>query len=148
MTPVTKTRLADLIAACFIFLFTYTVINKLLDLRSFQSVLAQSPFIGRHALFFSFLLPVTELLAVGLLFLPVTRRTGLLLSLLLMTGFTVYISFMLLTQSTLPCSCGGVLKKMTWPQHLWFNMLFTLLAAAGLFLYRSGRRMTMKYPTG
>jgi putative oxidoreductase len=46
--------------------------------------------------------------------------------------FTFYILYMLLFEKHLPCSCGGVLKEMTWKQHLVFNLFFTAIAFTGL----------------
>jgi hypothetical protein len=40
----------------------------------------------------------------------------------------------------LPCSCGGVIKKLTWPQHLAFNIFFLLIAMTGIILQRKHTR--------
>jgi hypothetical protein len=59
---------------------------------------------------------------------------GLLASFGLMTVFTIYIAYMLLTSSHLPCSCGGVISKLSWKEHLWLNVLLSVLAAFSLCL--------------
>src|SRR5690606_26685834 len=50
-----------------------------------------------------------------------SRTLGLYLFLGFMTAFTVYIFLILNYSPFVPCSCGGVLEKMGWWEHLWFN---------------------------
>jgi putative oxidoreductase len=37
----------------------------------------------------------------------------------------------------IPCSCGGVIRKLTWPQHLVLNLFYVALSVLGLILQRS-----------
>jgi hypothetical protein len=53
-----------------------------------------------------------------------------------MTLFTIYIFILTHYSEYVPCSCGGVLQKMSWNQHQIFNMVFTGLALLGIFSYR------------
>jgi putative oxidoreductase len=78
------------------------------------------------------LLPATELIVVLLLFLERTRKFGLYASLLLLVVFTLYLLYMLLFVADTPCSCGGIFRKMSWQQHLPFNLFFTGLTMLGL----------------
>jgi len=34
----------------------------------------------------------------------------------------------------MPCGCGGVIEKMSWIQHLWFNLIFLALSIFALRL--------------
>ncbi|MEJ7778751.1 MAG: MauE/DoxX family redox-associated membrane protein [Daejeonella sp.] len=34
----------------------------------------------------------------------------------------------------IPCSCGGIISKLTWGQHLVFNLFFLALALAGFII--------------
>lgn len=128
--------LTEIFSAFFILLFVYTGISKLNEQNNFRAVLSRSPLIGSKANLFSWFLPVTELLTALLLFIPFTREWGLMISLVLMFIFTGYKSFMIISTLHLPCSCGGVLKQMIWRQHLKFNVLFTTLAAFGIWVYK------------
>jgi uncharacterized membrane protein YphA (DoxX/SURF4 family) len=56
-----------------------------------------------------------------LLLVPFCRRLGLYLSLILMSAFTTYIFIILNYSDFVPCSCGGILKKLGWTEHLIFN---------------------------
>jgi hypothetical protein len=115
-----------------VLLFTYAAISKIMDFEKFQIQIKDSPLLGS----FSEILPVSiiviELLLVGLLCYRRTRNSGLLGSFILMLFFTGYIARMLLTSENLPCSCGGILEKMTWTQHLYFNIGCAVLAILAL----------------
>ena len=52
-----------------------------------------------------------------------------------MLAFTTYVTVFLLSDRKLPCSCSGVFGFMNWEWHLVFNIIFTMLAEAGLFLH-------------
>jgi hypothetical protein len=139
-----KALAIPVIAAIFIFLFTYTALSKFLDFTNFKKVLHQSPLIGNVSDLIAWALPLTELAAAALLFFPRTRLSGLYTSLALMIMFTIYIGYMIAFTPHLPCSCGGVLKQLTWKQHLWFNMLFTMLAAIAIWLTKQKPRYEAK----
>jgi putative oxidoreductase len=127
----------EIISALLILLFTYTAISKLIGFEDFKYFLKQSPLIGESRVnFVSIALPAFELFISLLLFIPKQRMRGLWLSFITMTFFTIYIAYMLLYVPNLPCSCGGVLQNMTWTQHLYFNIFFTGLPAAAIWLMR------------
>ncbi len=130
----TEQLLLELIASLFILLFLYTGLSKLNEHTEFQVVLSKSPLLATSSLVLSWLLPVIEIATSALLFFPVTRKCGLVISMMLMALFTLYISYMLLFTPNLPCSCGGVLKQLNWSQHLLFNAFFLLLSILALWL--------------
>ena len=121
-------RITELIAALFILLFTYTAITKAMEFTAFTAVLSRSPLLSSQPVLFTWLIPATELFIASLLFIPATRLPGFYAALGLMVLFTIYLCYMLLFTPHLPCSCGGVLKQMSWHQHVIFNMVFILLA--------------------
>ncbi len=137
--PIYSFWLIEIIAALLIFLFVYAGISKLQEQAGFRAVISHSPLIGSIAIVLSWLLPSIELLTAILIFLPSTRFWGFLASIILMIIFTGYIEYMILFAKHLPCSCGGVLKQLSWNQHLKFNMFFLALSIAGLWLYRKNR---------
>lgn len=115
-----------------IFLFTYTGISKLVDHESFLSSILQSPIIRKYATVISWSVPALELILVVLLLSEQYRKAGLLLSLLTLILFTLYIVYMILFIPDLPCSCGGVLKELSWHNHILFNSVFILLIITAL----------------
>lgn len=134
-----RNTVVEIVAALFILLFVYTAMSKFFEFPRFEYTLSQSPLIGDKAPLVAWALPITELLIAILLLVPRTRRLGLWASFFIMLAFTGYLVYMLYFTPDRPCSCGGVLKQMTWKQHLVFNIGFTLLALLGLWLQRKPR---------
>lgn len=125
-----------IISFLLVLLFSYAAISKMLEFHKFAVQLRSSPLLQPISGILTWLIPSSELYAVILLLIPSWRRSGLLLAAIIMTAFTLYISVMLLFFDTLPCSCGGVFERMSWGQHLIFNIAFTLLAFTGLLLQK------------
>lgn len=136
-----KTLVTEIISSLLILLFIYTALSKLLDYASFKSVLSRSPLIAGQAAVVALALPITEIMVSLLLFVPRTRLWGFYGASVLMTVFTLYLAYMILFTPKLPCSCGGVLKQMTWNQHLVFNIFFLLLALTGTIFERQRSRL-------
>lgn len=131
-----KNTWINIIAYAFIILFLYTAFSKLMVYdRSLQD-LRRSPFIEDFALPLSILLPVLEIVIAAMLFIPKYRYWGMIGSAGLMLLFTIYVSAMVFTLKSLPCSCGGLIRELTWKQHFFFNVFFTLLAFTGVWLSR------------
>ena len=119
----------------YVLLFVYAAVSKLLDYENFQVQLGQSPLLSAYASIISWLVPAIELFIVFLILLPTTRLFGLFGSFILMVMFTVYIYLILTYSSFVPCSCGGVLEKMTWNQHLLFNIAFIIQVVLAILLH-------------
>lgn len=124
----------DLISLIFILLFVYAAISKLLDFDNFKIQLGQSPILSPFAGWVSFFIPLLELIIALLLMFKRSQFVGLLSSFILMFLFSVYIYIMLNYSTFVPCSCGGILEKMTWKQHLLFNIIFVVLAGAAFMI--------------
>ena len=129
-------KLTEIIASIFILLFIYTAISKFSDPTSFRMALHKLPVIGTYAWLVAWAVPVTELIIALLLFIPATRIYGLYSSFFIMIIFAIYTGAMIAFAPTLPCSCGGVLKRLGWREHLIFNIDFVLLAITGILLSR------------
>lgn len=127
-----KIAITIVISYLFILLFTYAAANKLLDFQNFTQQLGQSPLLSSFAGQLAWAVPVAELIIVTLLLIPKYRYAGLIASFILMLIFTVYIYIILNHSVFVPCSCGGILEKMTWKEHLVFNIGFLLLATMAI----------------
>lgn len=136
----TKTQKLFLECICllYILLFVYAAVSKLLDFENFQVQLGQSPLLSAFASWVSWLVPIIELILALLLFFPKWRVIALFASFSLMVMFTAYIFIILNYSSFVPCSCGGILEKLGWTEHLIFNVFFILLAAAGILILAGG----------
>ncbi|HYE53970.1 MAG TPA: MauE/DoxX family redox-associated membrane protein [Chitinophagaceae bacterium] len=130
-----RRTVVEFISSLLVLLFVYTAVSKLLDYQTFKLQLSKSPFITDFASVTAWSLPAGELLVAAALMFGRTRLLGLYASLFLMTMFTAYIYAMLNYSYDLPCSCGGVLAKMSWTQHLWFNGGFVVLSIVGIVLH-------------
>lgn len=123
----------------FIVLFTYAAVSKLMDFDNFRVQLTQSPLLGAYAGVVSYSVVLAELLVAAMLCYCRTQSAGLAASFLLMLLFSGYILWFLMRGSALPCTCGGLLERMSWPQHLAFNLVCVVLAAVGWLTSRKKR---------
>jgi len=123
-----------IICSLFSGLFIYAATSKILDFENFEVQLGQSPLISAYSEFISWTVIMVEILLALLLMVSRLRTLGLVLSLGLMTMFSVYIYLILNFSSFIPCSCGGILEKMSWNSHLIFNIFFIALACLGVFV--------------
>ncbi len=130
--------IADVISGVVLLLLLYTSLSKLADHEVFKAVLTASPLLRPFAGLIAWALPLSEILVVVLLFIPSKRLGGLYIALVLISIFTIYLAYMVLFSPRLPCNCGGSLKFLTWPQHVFFNLFFILLSILGIVLYRKG----------
>lgn len=135
LTSNSKQIILDIICYLYALLFVYASGSKLLDFENFKVQLGQSPLLSSFAEWISVVIPVSELVITFLLLTSKFRLSGLYSALILMTMFSVYIFIVLHYSSFVPCSCGGVLEKMSWNTHLLFNLVFVLLAITGILIY-------------
>lgn len=131
------------IAYFFILLFCYASISKILDFENFQVQIAQSPLLSAYAGLVSYATIILELIIAAFLLVPKLRLIGLYASLGMMSAFTVYIYLILNYSDFVPCSCGGILEKLGWTEHLIFNIICILVATASIIIFEkhSGRKM-------
>ncbi|MBA5792692.1 hypothetical protein H1R17_01480 [Flavobacterium sp. xlx-214] len=141
-----KKRIQTGIISFFILLFVYAAISKLVDFENFQVQVAQSPLLSAFSTPIAYGVVVGELIIALLLCFQITKALGLYLFLGFMTAFTVYIYLILHYSPFVPCSCGGILEKMGWWEHLWFNIITTIVAVA-LILHNHTTKQTILYTT-
>lgn len=134
-----------IIAVCyaFVFLFVYAAISKGLDFQQFSLQLQQSPILTNYSLIISWSIPSIEIIVAFLLVTYQFRLLGLYLSFSLMLVFSTYIILILNSSDHIPCSCGGILEKMSWSQHLIFNLFFVGLALIAI-LFLQKKKLTLK----
>ena len=132
-----KSTVIEIICGLLVLLFSYTGFSKLFNHEVFHSQLIIFPLIKYAEPFLSWLLPVSELSVAMLLLIQKLRLAGLYIALGLLTVFTVYLFIMLLSGVNLPCSCGGVIKYLSWKAHVIFNLFFIALTAVGIFFQKN-----------
>ena len=136
-----KISFLDVILVLFAVLFVYAAVSKLLTYDEFKVQISKSPLIMNQGWWISWAVPGIEIAISAMLFNPRLRLTALYGAFLLMFIFTIYIGFMLAFVPDLPCSCGGILSRMGWTEHLIFNIAFTLLAIVGIVLSNREKRV-------
>lgn len=132
-----KERLIICIRFTCMFLFLYTAHAKIVDHDRFLRGLSKVHLLGGFAIYISWLVPILEILTFILMLIPQTAKWGLYAFISLMTLFTGYIFSALLWEKNLPCHCGGAIEKLSWTQHVWFNLAFIFLAIFALWLTNS-----------
>lgn len=129
-----KMVIIDVIAYAFVALFVYTALSKWLLYDVYLYDLKRSPELGYFATPISIIIPGSELIVSTLLLFGKTKRVGMFGALLLMVAFTLYVAYVIVFTGSRPCTCGGIIRDLTWPQHLVFNIVFTSLAVVALVL--------------
>lgn len=130
-----KERLTVFIAYSYIALFAYAAISKWVVFSQFVKQMNAQPIDDRWTPLLVWGLPVAELAAAAMLFFRRSRFIGMCLSLCLMLAFTAYIWLVISNHyEFVPCACGGIIRKLTWWQHLWFNLYFVLIGILGVIL--------------
>jgi len=133
-TSNTKEWMINGICMVCMFLFVYTAYSKLIDHPRFLNGLMNVHAISAFAVYLSWFVPISEIMVSIWLIIPKTIRLGLYAFTTLMIIFTGYIISMLLWAKNLPCHCGGVIEKLSWLQHVWFNLAFIAIAICALWL--------------
>jgi uncharacterized membrane protein YphA (DoxX/SURF4 family) len=124
----------EIISFLLVALFLYAAFNKLSDYQKFTIQIGQSPLLTGFGGFIAWLVISVEIVIAMLLLIPRCRLFAFFGSFSLMVMFTAYIIAILNFSNYIPCSCGGVLEKLNWNQHLLFNCFFVVLSLAGIIL--------------
>lgn len=125
----------ELISSLLILLFLYASLSKWLAWKTFIGDMNNQPFPNWMTPFLVWTIPTFEvLIAVALIF-EKFRVKAFYASLFLMSAFTIYtVAILFHAFRYIPCSCGGVIRKLTWPQHLFFNLFFVGISILGIIL--------------
>lgn len=134
-----KKLFVEIASAFFIFLFFYTAVNKLIVSSTLEFTLSRYPIIGGYSIFFAWAIPILELITTCLLFIPKLKKTGLYFATLLMFLFTIYVSYMIAFVPELPCTCGGMLTKLSWPGHLIFNIACVAIGVTSIIIHNRSK---------
>jgi putative oxidoreductase len=136
-----RSNILDFIAVLLILMFAYAAFSKLLDFGSYQLQMRLQPLPGWSTPLLVYIIPAIELITVAALLFKKTKLTGFYISAALMIVFTCYVGIAMAGLfGKIPCSCGGVIRHLKWPQHFIFNLLFLLLSFFGIFLDLKERR--------
>jgi uncharacterized membrane protein YphA (DoxX/SURF4 family) len=135
-----RSTILEIIIFLYAILFIYTGISKLMDYSVFKEQLSESPILSPVAPLVAATLPWIEFLIVLMLVMPRWRLKGLYAAFTTMAAFTIYVIVLVSISSKLPCSCGGIMAQLSWPQHIIFNIAFTAIAIAGIILQKRQKK--------
>ena len=125
----------ELISSLLILLFLYASLSKWLAWRTFIGDMNNQPFPNWMTPFLVWTIPTIEVLIALALIFEKFRVKAFYASLFLMSAFTIYtVAILFHAFRYIPCSCGGVIRKLTWPQHLFFNLFFVGISLLGIIL--------------
>lgn len=116
-------------------LFAYTAISKVYDWQGTKGGLYNQVFPDWMATALLYGLPPVELITAVMLISNPFRKTGFLISIILLTAFSIYIGIVMTgIFGRIPCSCGGVINSLGWGDHLVFNLVFLGIAVIGYLM--------------
>ncbi len=137
----TRSKLVQMICALLVVLFVYAAASKLFFFRGFTNQMLNQPLPRPLSLMLVWLLPAAELSTAALLFFSRTRSAGLWASLGLMTLFTGYVALVLSRAfNRVPCSCGGIFSRLSWPGHLAFNLVTLVFTGLAIRFHSTQKR--------
>src|SRR5579883_2268366 len=127
----------EVIATLLVFLFLYASLSKILDFKTFIREMNNQPLPNSWTPFLVRIIPCSEIaLSITLIF-EQTRLLGFYGSLILMSAFSIYSIIILLHAfSYIPCSCGGIIRRLSWRQHFVLDLFFVALSITGIILQR------------
>jgi putative oxidoreductase len=130
-----KKVIIEIISSLLVLLFLYASLSKFFDFKHFIGEMNNQPFPNWMTPYFVWSIPLLEIVITLALVFERTRMKGLYASLILMTAFTIYtIAILMRLFGRIPCSCGGVIEKLTWQQHLLFNLFFVAISFVAIHL--------------
>ncbi len=132
-----KQVMLECVSALLIGLFLYAGLSKFMDFNTFVGEMKNQPLPKAWAPYLVWLIPGTEVVLSLLLIFERTRLLGFYGAVVLMGLFTAYTMLILLhVFPRVPCSCGGIVKRLTWQQHLALNLSFAALSLSGVIIQR------------
>lgn len=127
--------IVEVIAFLLMLLFLFASVSKWLAFKTFVGDINNQPFPNWLTPWITYLLPPIEVSITLALMFERTRTAGLYASLILMSAFSAYSAAVLLKFfDYIPCSCGGIIKNLTWSENLILNLFFVAISVAGIIL--------------
>ncbi len=137
-----STRFLQVSHIILLWVLSYTGMSKWVNLSHFKSSMRSQPIPELWADVFTYLIPTLETIAVIGLILPALKQKAWILTTVLMTAFTAYVLYIILTGlHNTTCPCGGLFENLSWNQHLFVNIGLTILSFGTLYVMNSQQRI-------
>lgn len=131
-----KTIVVDTVTILLIILWVYAAFSKLLDYSNFNIELSKSPLLTSFAPIVAIGIPLLEIGLAVMLLIERTKFLALVMSTSLLLLFTCYLFIILNYSSYVPCSCGGILGRLGYKEHIIFNLILFALGVISILLYK------------
>lgn len=132
---ITREHITIFIATLLAILFFYAAMSKITNYDQSKSEMLNQIFPSKLAIILTWLIPTLEIIITFLLLYRPFFRVGFLSSTILLGIFSFYIAVVMTgVFGRIPCSCGGILKNMSYGTHLLFNLVFLNLGMLGIRL--------------
>lgn len=133
-----RKMIVEVIAFLLMLLFLFASVSKWLTFKTFIGDINNQPFPNWLTPWITNLLPPIEVLIVLALMFEKTRTAGFYASLILMSAFSIYSAAVLLKFfDYIPCSCGGIIKNLSWRDNLILNLFFVAISIVGILLRKN-----------
>lgn len=139
-TSIQGPMLSYLCSILLILMWVYAALSKLFIYEETRFDWLSHELIKNYVSTLAWLIPSLELAIVLLLTYPKTMNIGFYTSIMLLSGFTLYILYMFVYYPSTPCSCGGIINSFSWQQHVAFNLVFIALSCFGLICSRNSNQ--------
>ena len=128
----------ELVSFLLMSLFLYAAFSKWLAFGAYKNDIDNQPFPNWITPWIIYTLPPLEVIITLALMFERTRTIGLYASLILMSAFSIYTATVLLNFfDYIPCSCGGIVKDLSWTNHLILNLFFVSISVLGIILRKN-----------
>ena len=138
----------EIISILYVVVFAFTGLTKLMEGDRFFNNLNNSPILPDLvwlSYIISWVVPTLEIVIALLIAIPRTRLKGLYSALGLMIAFTIYVVGIVFISPYAPCSCGGIITLLSWPQHLIFNVGLIILALVAIRSLKKGPTLAKEF---
>lgn len=128
----------EIICFLLIALMLYAAVSRWLDFHNFIDEINNQPLPNSITPLIVYGIPALQVITAAALAFEKTRMTGLWISLSIMLLYVVYNTLILINfYGRTPCTCGGIIKHLTWGQHLIFSLFFAGVSLIGILLKRA-----------
>lgn len=132
----------DLVVWAAIFLFVFLGLSKFLNLNALRHDMLNQPIPYGLARVLMWLIPACEIMLSLILVFRRLRTVGLWGSFVLVLIYTLYTGLVLIHFfDYVPCSCGGILKFLSWSQNLVFDCIVLILVGLALYWHCAFKKL-------
>ncbi|SIS67349.1 hypothetical protein SAMN05421788_101550 [Filimonas lacunae] len=123
-----------------VFFFTIICMYKMMNVRAMRHDMLNQPLPLWLSKVLIWIILLYEIVLVVLLLKRSTRKLGMYVALFLFVVYTIY-TLLIINNffAYVPCSCGGVVRFLSWSQNLWLNLCFLLLIVIAI-VFSSNKR--------